>query len=146
MTQTLLMWLWPMRMVISWKPTRWSWMDPNHQTTNPLVLNKGFRLSSKIFLLGGKQRWGEDTSDLILMRNRGQHLGYQKEKIIFSILKIKRRKKYVFSKSYKSRGERDMKIHFSSSRGKTKSNFSSRISRDRDSGQGLFQTFDQHDV
>ena len=30
-----------------------------------------------------------------------------------------------------------MKIHFSSSRGKTKSNFSSRISRDRDSCQGL---------
>ena len=30
-----------------------------------------------------------------------------------------------------------MKIHFSSSRGKTKTNFSSRISRDRDSCQGL---------
>ena len=33
-----------------------------------------------------------------------------------------------------------MKIHFSSSRGKTKSNFSSRISRDRDSCQGLVIT------
>ena len=33
--------------------------------------------------------------------------------------------------------EHDMKIHFSSWRGKTKSNFSSRISRDRDSCQGL---------
>ena len=32
-----------------------------------------------------------------------------------------------------------MKIHFSSSRGKTKSNFSSRISQDRDSCQGLIQ-------
>ena len=30
-----------------------------------------------------------------------------------------------------------MKIHFSSSRGKTKSNFASRISRDQDSCQGL---------
>ena len=33
-----------------------------------------------------------------------------------------------------------MKIHFSSSRGKIKSNFSSRISRDRDSCQGLGAT------
>ena len=33
--------------------------------------------------------------------------------------------------------EHDMKIHFSSWRGKTKSNFSSRISRDWDSCQGL---------
>ena len=30
-----------------------------------------------------------------------------------------------------------MKFHFSSSRGETKNNFSSRISRDRDSCQGL---------
>ena len=33
-----------------------------------------------------------------------------------------------------------MKIHFSSSRGKSKSNFSLRISRDRDSCQGLTLT------
>ena len=32
-----------------------------------------------------------------------------------------------------------MKFHFSSSRGETKNNFSSRISRDRDSCQGLSQ-------
>ena len=56
---------------------------PPNNHLRPLVLAKGFHLSSKIFLLGGKQRWGEDTSDLILMRNRGQNLGYQKEKIIF---------------------------------------------------------------
>ena len=34
-----------------------------------------------------------------------------------------------------------MKIHFSSWRGKTKFNFSSRISRDRDSCQGLTATY-----
>ena len=28
-TQNLLMWLWPVRMVSSWKPTRWSWMAPD---------------------------------------------------------------------------------------------------------------------
>ena len=130
--------------------------------------------------------------DLILMRNRGQNLGYQekkksflnlenreeKEKVFYKILKIERRKRNCstkswksrgereivlqnlenreekekfntkilrterrkrndFSKSWKSRGERDMKFHFSSSRGETKNNFSSRISRDRDSCQGL---------
>ena len=36
-----------------------------------------------------------------------------------------------------------MKFHFSSSRGETKNNFSSRISRDRDSCQGLDKDNDQ---
>ena len=39
-----------------------------------------------------------------------------------------------------------MKIHFSSSRGKTKSNFSSRISRDRDSCQGLIQSLPAYPI
>ena len=46
-------------------------------------------------------------------------------------------KKNVFLKSWKSRGEGDMKIHFSSSREKTMSLFCSRISRDWASCQGL---------
>ena len=99
------------------------------------------------------------------MRNKGQNLGYQEKKKIFfkswksrreresvlqnlenreekekfntKILRTERRKRNDFSKSWKSRGERDMKFHFSSSRGETKNNFSSRISRDRDSCQGL---------
>ena len=64
----------------------------------------------------------------------------EKEKLESKILWTERRKRNDFSKSWKSRGERVLKIHFSSSRGKTKSNFSSRISRDRDSCQGLQQT------
>ena len=48
-----------------------------------------------------------------------------------------RRKRNVFSKPWKPRGERDMKINSSSSREKTKSHFSSRTSRDRDSFHGL---------
>ena len=44
-TQNLLMWLWPVRMVISWKPTRWSWMAPDHkQPSAPIGL--GWRISS----------------------------------------------------------------------------------------------------
>ena len=100
------------------------------------------------------------------MRNRGEISDIKGRKIIFKSLKLRgkweivlqilenREKKGksqyknlvswedVFSKSWKSRGERDMKIHFSSQRGKTNSKFSSRISRDRDSCQGLIVTLE----
>ena len=42
-----------------------------------------FIFHPKYFSEGGKRRWGQDTSDLILMRNRGQNLEYQVEKNIF---------------------------------------------------------------
>ena len=53
------------------------------------------------------------------------------------ILKIERRKRNFSSISWKSRGERDMKISFCDPREKNFSHFSSRISRDRDSCQCL---------
>ena len=74
----------------------------------------------------------------------------EKEKLVSKILKIERRKRNFsqvlkiesrkrncFSDSWKSRGERDMKISFSRAREKNLSHFSSRISRDRDSCQCL---------
>ena len=56
------------------------------------------------------------------MRNRGQNLGYQeekkiflnlenreeKEKVFYKILEIERRKRNCSTKSYKSRGEREI--------------------------------------
>ena len=72
------------------------------QTTNnhphPLLLAGGFLLLSKIFLprQGGQRKWGEDTSDLILMRNRGQDLGWQEKKKTFLNLENQERKEKVF--------------------------------------------------
>ena len=88
------------------------------------------------------------------------HKSRGKREIFFSIFKIESRKRNCSFKSLKSRGERenvlknpeksrleseffsqtfqrDLKIHFSNSREKFVGHFSSRISRDRDSCQGL---------
>ena len=47
MTQTLLIWLWFVLMVPSWKPTRWSWMAPDiKQPPTPIGLSQ--RISSFI--------------------------------------------------------------------------------------------------
>ena len=141
------------------KPTKWSWMAPViKQPSTPFGLS--LRIPSFILKItprvpnggGGKTPPTFKNVNFLKMRNRGQNLVYREEKIIcfenlenreekenfnINISKNERRKRNVFSTSWKSRGERDMKIHFSSWREKTKSNFSLRDSRDRDSCQGL---------
>ena len=164
MTQTLLMWLWPVRMV------------NGHQLEAHKVILDGFIPQTTINTHCSKLEDFIFHSKRWLTKVRGRHLRSQKlfyktlkierrmrncstkswksrgereivqqnlenreekEKFNTKILWTERRKRNDFSKSWKSRGERVLKIHFSSSRGKTKSNFSSRISRDRDSCQGL---------
>ena len=135
MTRTLLMWLWPVRMVITWKPKRWSWKV---QTTNnhphPLLLAGGFLLLSKIFLLRWKtkvrgrhlrpyfdEKQGtreprEDKDFFKSWKSRRKRESViqnlenreEKEKLFYKILKIERRKRSSIQKSWEPRGEREM--------------------------------------
>ena len=115
MTRTLLMWLWPVRMVITWKPKRWSWKAPdNKQSFASIVISWRISSFSKIFLL----RWKTKMRGIHLRPNFDEKQGTKSW--------ISREEKDFF-KSWKSRIEREMKIRFSRASEKIWSNFFSRI-------------------
>ena len=127
MTRTLLMWLWPVRMVITWKPKRWSWKAPDNkqpsasiviswrishfiQIISPKVENEGAPVRGRNLRPNFDEKQGtkswisrEEKVFFLNLENREE-----KEKVFYKILKIERRKRSSIQKSWEPRGEREM--------------------------------------
>ena len=98
MTRTLLMWLWPVRMVITWKPKRWSWKAPdNKQPSASIVIS--WRISHFIQIISPKV---ENEGAPV----RGRHLRPNFDEKQGTKSWISREEKDFF-KSWKSRRERE---------------------------------------
>ena len=110
MTRTMLMWLWPVRMVLTWKPKRWSWKAPdNKQPSASIVISWRISSFSKIFLL----RWKTKMRGIHLRPNFDEKQGTKswiprEEKDFFLNLENREEKEKVLYKSWKSRGEREI--------------------------------------
>ena len=86
-----------------------------------------------------KRNWSQKS-----WKSRGEReIGLKQTEKFFSSLDNREEKEKLFFRFLKSRGERDMKISFSWAREKNLNNFSSRISRDRDSCQCLKSSCDK---